>query len=192
MVLIEAGAFGEQTLVRTGEEIELVGARVLDTAGNAPVSLSPFYDGDMFIYENQAALPRGICVARSLFGGFDRSGGDPGMLEIAKSVTGLASHISGRTSVRFRGAGLVEADVSAEEASVLLLQDTWYPGWRATVDGVETPLLQTDLGIRALPVEQGEHEVIMEYEPGSFRLGLGLSLLGILLGVLYGAKTKRR
>ena len=191
-MFVEAGAFGEKTLVRADKDIELVEARLLHTAGGAPVGLQPFYDGDMFIYENQAAMPKAICVEQSLFGGFDSAGGHRGTLEAGRVIGALASHITGRASVRLYEAGRVAVDVSAEEACVLLFQDTWYPGWRVTVDGVETPLVRTDLGIRAVPVKRGEHEVIMEYRPGSFKLGLGLSMLGILLGVLYGAKAKRR
>jgi len=179
-------------VVLAGKGVELVEAKLIHTASGVPVGLSPFYDGDMFIYENQAALPRGICVRQSLFGGLAPAAEPPGPLGIGKSVAGLASHISGRASVRLYDAGTVVLDVSAQEDCLLLLQDTWYPGWRATVDGVETPILPTDLGIRAVHLKQGKHEVVMEYRPGSFKLGLGLSLLGILLGVLYGAKTTRR
>jgi len=192
LMFVEAGAFGEKTLVRAGEDIELVEAKLIHTASGVPVGLQPFYDGDMFIYENQAAMPKGICVEQSLFGGFDSAGEHPGTLEAGRVIGALASHIAGRASVRLYEAGRVVVDVTAGEACVLLFQDTWYPGWKAMVDGVETPLVRTDLGIRAVPVKRGEHEVIMEYRPGSFKLGLGLSLLGIVLGVIYGAKTKRR
>jgi hypothetical protein len=191
VVLAKPGAPGTQVLIRAGKGIEVVAARLIHTSSDASLGWHPFYDGDMFIYENQAALPRGICVPRSLFGEPGLSDGDPEMLEITGVLKDLPARLSGRVSVRSYETGRVVMDVVAEEASVLILQDTYYPGWRAVADGNRLPLLKTDLGILALPLEEGEHEVIVEYKPRSFKLGLGLSLLGILLGVLYGAKTKR-
>jgi hypothetical protein len=191
MVFVEPGAPGKQVLIRTGKGIDVVEARLINTPSDASLGWCPFYDGDMFIYENQAALPRGICVPRSLFGEPGLSGGGPEMLEITRVLKDLPARASGLASVRSYETGRVVVDVVAEEASVLILQDTYYPGWRALVDGNRMPLLKTDLGILALPVEEGEHEVILEFKPRSFTLGLGLSILGILLGVLYGAKTKR-
>jgi len=179
-------------LVRGAKEMEIVDARLVQTTEGAHLGLRPFYDGDMFIYENQAALPRGICVPRRVLGVSRPPGDFPGGLGIASALPDLMSRISGTTSVRVYEAGRVVMEASVDEACVLLLQDTWYPGWRAEVDGAETPLLRTDLGILAVPLEQGEHEVVMAYKPWSFKLGLGLSLLGISIGVLYGAKAKRR
>jgi hypothetical protein len=190
-LLVEKGAFDGTVLVRTGLEMELIEAELIHTTAGVPAGLSPLYDGDMFIYENRAAVPKGMCVAQSLLDGLGMSVRDAGTLATGWDVDRLRANISGRVTVRSYEADRVIVDVLADEAGILLFQDTWYPGWKATLDGVETPILQTGLGIRAVAVPRGCHEISMEYRPGSFRLGLGLSLLGILFGVLYGAKTKK-
>jgi hypothetical protein len=189
-ILLGAGHYGEKTAVSSEEDFKLVEARLIHTRG-APLGLNPVYHGDMLIYENPLALPKGICLDRSLFGDLNRHERESAVLQTGKIIGRLGSHICGRVTVReYEGASLI-ADISADKDCMLLLQDTWYPGWRATVDGVETPISRTDTGIRAVPVERGDHELVLEYAPGSFRLGLGISVIGLLLGVAYGAKAKR-
>ncbi len=81
----------------------------------------------------------------------------------------------------------VRIEVSAQDGGYLVLTDTYYPGWRARVDGEERPILQANYFYRAVPIGPGDHEVVFRYEPRSFALGLRISLatLGLLLlGVL--------
>ena len=40
-------------------------------------------------------------------------------------------------------------DVQADGDGLLVLSEVWYPGWRATVNGVETPVLNVNGGLRA-------------------------------------------
>ena len=62
----------------------------------------------------------------------------------------------------------------------ILLSDVWYPGWRAEIDGVPTKILKANYLFRGLPVPAGQHEIVFEYNPFSFRIGLGISFLGWL------------
>jgi hypothetical protein len=77
-------------------------------------------------------------------------------------------------AIRTRGAG----------PAVLVLNDALYPGWEATLDGVATPLLRANTAFRAVLVPAGEHVVEMRYRARSFRRGLALAGIAIvLLGV---------
>ncbi len=73
--------------------------------------------------------------------------------------------------------------------ALLVLSDTYYPGWRAFVDGGEQPLVRGDLLFRVVPVPAGQHQVIFRFEPTSIRLGLAISLAALLcaIGVLVAA-----
>jgi hypothetical protein len=73
---------------------------------------------------------------------------------------------------------VVEARVAA--AGLLVLADTFYPGWQAEVDGVPTPILVADHAFRAVRVSSGEHTVVFVYRPWSVRLGLAISLCAAL------------
>lgn len=84
----------------------------------------------------------------------------------------------------------VRIKVDAPRAGLLVLNDAYYPGWIARVDGVETRVLRANYYVRALVVPAGSREVILEYRPLSLLLGTGLSLLGLfaLLGLLLRRK----
>ncbi|MCK8502734.1 YfhO family protein [Myxococcus fulvus] len=72
----------------------------------------------------------------------------------------------------------LELDVSACDDSYLVVSDSYYPGWRATVDGKDTPIHRANHALRAVRLTPGTHRVHFDYAPTSFRLGLALSLLG--------------
>jgi hypothetical protein len=85
----------------------------------------------------------------------------------------------------------VEINVVFEKPGWLLLADTYYPGWVAAVDGVPTAILHGDYAFRAVGVAAGAHSVVFDYQPGSLRLGLWLTGLGMLLTVLLGLAAYR-
>lgn len=73
----------------------------------------------------------------------------------------------------------VEADAAAPTS--LLLLDTYYPGWKAYVDGREARIYRADYDFRAVFIPAGRSTVRFEYAPWSFRLGLILAAAGLLL-----------
>jgi hypothetical protein len=75
----------------------------------------------------------------------------------------------------------VEIDATLATSGLLVLTDTWYPGWSATVDGAATPILRADYGFRAVYLTAGMHRVVFRYAPGSLRLGLAISFVAALV-----------
>ena len=71
-------------------------------------------------------------------------------------------------------------DVTLSAPGVLVVRDTHYPGWEARVDGTPTPILRANYAFRAVAAGEGRHRVEMTYRPLSFRLGVALSLLGLV------------
>jgi len=59
---------------------------------------------------------------------------------------------------------------------VLVLTDSFYPGWRAYVDGKETKIFRANLFFRGVSLTAGEHVVEFRYEPRSFMIGTFISL----------------
>ncbi len=70
---------------------------------------------------------------------------------------------------------------SAERPGYLVLSEVWYPGWRATVNGAAAPVLRANYTLRALPVPAGDLTIRLWYAPDSWRRGLTLFGVGILL-----------
>jgi Bacterial membrane protein YfhO len=77
----------------------------------------------------------------------------------------------------------VRVAASTRDDALLVLTDTYYPGWQAFVDGQPQPLVRGDLLFRVVPVPAGEHTVELRFEPTSVRIGLLVSLLAVLVAV---------
>ena len=67
---------------------------------------------------------------------------------------------------------------------LLVLNEVYYPGWRAMVDGVETPILRADVALRAVPLRAGAHRVEMAYDPWSVKVGMAVTVVTVLAVVV--------
>lgn len=83
-------------------------------------------------------------------------------------------------SVRY-DANHVAIDVDVRRPCMLVLADTWFPGWKAYAGGVELPIHRVNVVFRGVMVPRGAHTVAFRYEPGSFRTGLAVSAVSALL-----------
>lgn len=63
----------------------------------------------------------------------------------------------------------------------LFLSDTYYPGWRAYVDGKETKIYLANYAFRAVKVPEGRHKVEFRFVPMSFYYGAGITV--VTLGI---------
>jgi hypothetical protein len=71
-------------------------------------------------------------------------------------------------------------EVRASAPGWLCVSDAIFPGWRADVDGVETPIEPAFFGMRAVRVPAGTSTVTFRYEPASVRWGVVMSAVGVL------------
>jgi uncharacterized membrane protein YfhO len=62
----------------------------------------------------------------------------------------------------------------------LLLLDTWFPGWSATVNGQPARIYRADYNFRAVELPAGKSTVQFVYQPGSFHLGVVCFLTALL------------
>jgi hypothetical protein len=72
-------------------------------------------------------------------------------------------------------------EVDSPEAAFLFMSETHYPGWKAYVDGREEEILRADYVFRAIPVGPGSHRIEVVYQSLSFKVGLAVSLLTIVM-----------
>lgn len=78
--------------------------------------------------------------------------------------------------------------VVTPENGFLFVSDTWYPDWKAFIDGVETKVYKANYAFRAVSVPAGEHEVRFVYKPDSFYNGIklsGVSFVTLLFLLLF-------
>jgi hypothetical protein len=104
-----------------------------------------------------------------------------------------AASATDRVTVTSRRSDLVTADVDAAGAALLVQNDTWYPGWVATVDGHDVPIVQTDGLFRGVVVPAGHNEVAIAYRSAVVRLSEILSAIALLIVlILFGLGFTRR
>ncbi len=181
--------------------LSLYGVRDILEQKNEPLNepkLPVVYSGpDATIYANPGALPRAWVVAgqRVVTSGgqaltaLGAAGFDarrevitehrlPG-LSTSQAVPGIpgSARITDYTAER------VAISVQTDRDSLLVLSDTYYPGWKVTVNGRLEPIRRVDYLLRGVSVHAGTDRVVFTYDPSSFRMGWMVSLTAsIVLG----------
>ncbi len=74
---------------------------------------------------------------------------------------------------------------------LLVVSETFYPGWEATVDGKPEPIDEVFGALRGVVLESGSHRVEMRYRPGVVRLGAWLSFPAIALSLLLIFRARK-
>lgn len=74
-------------------------------------------------------------------------------------------------------------ETSADTRTMLVVSQTWYHWWRATVDGAPVPLWRANYAFQALEVPAGHHAVHLAYVDRGFQTGGVISVLTLLLCV---------
>ena len=88
----------------------------------------------------------------------------------------------------------IQLTVETSSNGILVISECDYPGWIAKVDGVPVTILQANAGIRAIAITAGSHDIILEYQPLSFKLGAAATLLSLslLLSLAVASLTRRK
>lgn len=168
------------------------------------------YDG-VEVYENLDALRRTFLVPAvhvldgpdALFAALTVPDFDPKEAALLEApppfhVDAARGKPVGISNVLSRTFTRVAVTVDTPEPVYLVLTDAYYPGWRATVNGVETSIAPAYHLFRCVPVPAGMSNVVFEYRPASFRIGLAvsstsliLSAVGICLGIAWNRRKTR-
>jgi uncharacterized membrane protein YfhO len=98
---------------------------------------------------------------------------------------------AGVTVLEIRDTSVV-LDATSTEPSFLVLSDTFYPGWRATVDGQPARIYQTNYVLRGIVLASGRHLVKFEYRPLSLYVGAAGSICSLIVMSVLGFIWRRR
>lgn len=191
-----------------GGDLVLRGVSLLDqrTGAHAALTLPAdggfqrVHSGDVKVYENLEPLPRAYVAGQVLTAPDDAAAlalmADPAF-EPAKQVVLLADDLAA-AGIQEQAAQLVSPpagrpvqpvdyqpervtlDVALDAPGVLVLADTWYPGWQVTVDGAPAALLRANYLFRGVLLPAGQHRVQFEFRPPTLRRGAGISLAAAL------------
>ena len=79
-----------------------------------------------------------------------------------------------------RADALVRIEGDSEGEALLVVNDAWWPGWEARIDGRRVEILRADTAVRAIRWPAGRHTLEMRYAPPELRVGIAVSVLGVL------------
>jgi hypothetical protein len=131
-----------------------------------------------------------------------RPGFDPGRVAVLEADPGIAPSPGVAPTVA-RAVEVTPEDVrirvDATAPAIVVVRNTYDPGWSATVDGRPTAVIATDHLIQGVPVPAGSHEVRLRYRDPDVGRGLAAGaavwlLLGtaIVVATVVERRTRRR
>jgi len=84
----------------------------------------------------------------------------------------------------------LELEVEAPRQALLVLNDSYFPGWHARLDGTAVQVLRVNALVRGVLVPAGRHHVDFSYRPRSFWIGAVVSAgsFGLLIVLACSAR----
>lgn len=192
------GRFYENGIVVDGKQMAF---SLTSDSNEYPVA---FRFHDINIHENTEAFPRAFLVARYHVTeegkaqqhlkenpDFDLRHNVILERELPPEESSLLGS-SGTAEIVSLSANKVTITTESQHASLLVLTDSYYPGWKAYVDGKETQIYRADGLVRAVFVPAGTHNIEFSYMPESFVAGATISIVSaaILAGVYVYSRRK--
>jgi hypothetical protein len=186
---------------------------VVDRSGTLPPLAAPWLPTEVApgatVYRNTAVVPRAIrsenyrvltdrlAILRAL----SRPGYDPRRFVILEQQPAAGPTLgrgtqptdpASRITITAYRPDYVALHVVFGSAGFLVLNDLYYPAWRASVDGRSTPVYRANYMFRAVVVPAGTHTVIFAYHDRRLVIGGLVSGGTLLVGVLVWCVDRRR
>jgi hypothetical protein len=81
-----------------------------------------------------------------------------------------------------------QVDVAAPSEGHVVWSRTFFPNWKATIDGSPTRVLLANGRDVAIAVPAGRHRIRVFWDPNTFRIGVVIQALAMLVGVAAGVR----
>ena len=121
------------------------------------------FDPKVAVLENTDEVSRSICLK------VDKDG-------VNKNQNG-----TDRISYNREKQGRIEIETDTKSEGMLVVNEIFYPGWEAHIDGRRVPIVHANFAFKAIALPKGNHKIIFQYEPASFKVGVFIFLLGLTL-----------
>jgi hypothetical protein len=164
-------------------------------------------DGHVTLFENLHVLPRALLVPQSRIEVIPNEAGelqrlrdpsfDPVNAVIVSSDAPTPDTATGEPGnlIRFEeGTNWVRLEASAATPSVLVLNQIYYPGWSAYVDGKKAPVFRANYAFTGTFIDAGRHIVEFRFLPVTFLAAAAVSVVTILFAVaaVYRSRSKHK
>jgi hypothetical protein len=190
--------------------LNLLNVKYVMTNRDRPARAEGFslvYDGEVKIYRNDAVFPRAFMAHQyqlvepglSLTNYVCSPAWTRDRKVLLDRPPSIASESAGdrpeRAELTRHGDREVVVTTESPSNGILVLSETFYPGWKASVDGVPAPIMRAFYALKAVAVPRGKHTVRFVYDPFSFKLGVivtAVSLLGVVGCLVAGSANPKQ
>jgi len=90
-------------------------------------------------------------------------------------------HYQGVDNIIYDKPDRILINVSAIKPGVLVLAESAYPGWRASVNGKPANIIRLNYLFQGVELDSGRQQIIFEYQPPFFMLYLTISIMTLLV-----------
>ncbi len=150
-------------------------------------------EGEWHIYHNGSALPHAYIVRSSdtyatpqeFARKFYAETFNPSDTVLLEKHRSNLSGTTGEAKILQYSPEKVTMQTTTDGKEFLVLTDTYFPGWKALVDGKEASIFKANFTFRGVDVPAGVHTITFLYQPRSFSLGVTLTIMGVVGLALY-------
>lgn len=180
------------------------------TADSSPAFV-PYYlarpnlvlqDGKTRVYQNPSYLPRAFAVHEAIF----VAGEEEALTAVTQHAAQLNQLVilelegnpapptllpnhplepSSTITITHYNLNQVTLQANMAQAGFVVLADSYYPGWQATLGNQPTPIYRANSLLRAVYVPAGSHQIQFQFRPFDFYLGAAVSGLALAGCVFY-------
>jgi hypothetical protein len=154
---------------------------------------APLGERELHVYENTQAYPR-IHLARSVVSEADPElviphfhdrdiPRDTVIVETSTIPDDLGRDTTATLHIQRDTPTEIEVNITSTSSQLLVIRDTWYPGWWASIDGNPVSILRTDAIFRGVVVPPGTSTVRLWYRPRAFLVGASASFPAWFVGL---------
>jgi hypothetical protein len=210
--LLDAAGLRDSLIDMAPDWPKIAGSRhLLDLLGVAllvsPLDLTPFGlepgpplpDG-FRTYRNPTALPRAFLVhrvravtsAEDAYAAVVDRGFRPGEEAVVEGAAPVftAADVNGSANIDLDHPEHVSVVVTTPTPALLVLTDSWFPGWEASEGTVAHPILRTDYAFRGVALEAGVHRIDFRYRAPAFRLGTLVAAAALVVALAAVARER--
>jgi hypothetical protein len=196
-------AFGVQPLMQNRRVVLALGVTYLGV--DPGVRVDPTYyeqvrDGDQPVYRLRGALGRVYAVPEvvdlgsdtRVLAGMQTAGFDPSRVALTRDPAAAGIYpgsARSRTQWIEDGPDRLALDIEAPAPAFLVVADSNFPGWTATLDGRWVPIHLVNHLLRGVAVPAGRHRLAMAYEPEGWRAGATSTRAALLMWMVLAVEV---
>ncbi len=157
------------------------------------------YSGDdMTIFSNQESLPFAFIINRcqviladsEQLAFLKKPSFNPSQSAILAKMPRIPIDVNAQADIQMIRRSLnsvkmrVNVKADAGKGALTVLRQNFYPGWRAWIDNIETPIIRANFSFQAIAVPAGHHDVMLKYQPSNFKILVSIAILALLIIVV--------